>query len=162
MQNKYLVTFRPNDFMLSYTPRLLLAPYLTGLLHLELTDSLICLGISSFDPASGVVHFCPYLSSTSRPMANQTRYYFLAPTWDFPPPLVGPIRLGNVIASLKTPERALFTPLSSTDLNAFSTEQHNVTFSTEKLRSGQVSILTRFLSFVLGVGIDASSGWEGR
>lgn len=95
-------------------------------------------------------------------MANQTRYYFLAPTWDFPPPLVGPIRLGNVIASLKTPERALFTPLSSTDLNAFSTEQHNVTFSTEKLRSGQVSILTRFLSFVLGVGIDASSGWEGR
>ncbi|KAK5659695.1 hypothetical protein OQA88_905, partial [Cercophora sp. LCS_1] len=94
-------------------------------------------------------------------MANQTPYYFLAPTWDFPPPPAGPIRLGNVIASLKTPERALFAPPASADLNAFSTEQRNVTFSTEKLRSSQCSIFTRFLSFVLGVGVDATVGWEG-
>lgn len=95
-------------------------------------------------------------------MANRTPYFFLAPTWDFPPPPTGPIRLGSVITSLKTPERALYTPPPSTNLNAFSTEQKRVVFSAEKLRAGQFSIFTRFLSFVLGVGVDASVDWEDR
>ncbi|PVH85639.1 hypothetical protein DL98DRAFT_557564 [Cadophora sp. DSE1049] len=82
-------------------------------------------------------------------MANQTFYYFYAPTWDFPPE--GPIKLGNVITSIKTPERALFTAppdLASTT----SSTKSSVTFSREKLRSGGFSIVTNFLS-VLGLDV---------
>ncbi|SPQ26063.1 085264aa-fb84-4513-9374-dac57e83f289 [Thermothielavioides terrestris] len=39
-------------------------------------------------------------------MANQTKQYFLAPTWDYPPN--GPISLGNIILSPRAP-----CPLSS-------------------------------------------------
>ncbi|KAF6812643.1 hypothetical protein CSOJ01_05062 [Colletotrichum sojae] len=38
-------------------------------------------------------------------MANRERYFFYAPTWDYPPN--GPIKLGNVIPSVKKPQQAL-------------------------------------------------------
>ncbi|KAH7417512.1 hypothetical protein BKA64DRAFT_740007 [Cadophora sp. MPI-SDFR-AT-0126] len=82
-------------------------------------------------------------------MANQTLYYFYAPTWDFPPE--GPIKLGNVITSIKTPERALFT--APPDLaSTISSAKTSVKFSREKLRSGNFSILTNFLS-ILGIDV---------
>jgi hypothetical protein len=92
-------------------------------------------------------------------MANREFYYFFAPTWDYPPG--GPIKLGNVITSIKKPERPLYTAPLPTDAEVFSTEQRRVDFSVEKLRAGQLSIFTRFLN-VLGVSVDASVEREVR
>ncbi|KAK0100266.1 hypothetical protein ONS96_007549 [Cadophora gregata f. sp. sojae] len=84
-------------------------------------------------------------------MANQTAFYFYAPTWDFPPPPSGPIKLGNVITSIKTPERALFTASPSL-ASTISSTKISVTFSREKLHAGQFSTVTNFLS-LLGLDI---------
>ncbi|KAK7932569.1 hypothetical protein PG985_003281 [Apiospora marii] len=84
-------------------------------------------------------------------MANRVPCFFYAPTWDFPPD--GPIKIGNVLASIKTPELPLHTAPLPADHELFSTEKRQVEFSYERLREGRLSIVTRFLSF-LGVGVD--------
>ncbi len=90
-------------------------------------------------------------------MSNRVFYYFYAPTWDYPPE--GPIKLGNVLMSVKTPESPLFTaPLPSAE-EVFSMDKNGVEYSAEKLREGRFSILTKFLSF-LGLGVDTSVDWE--
>lgn len=91
-------------------------------------------------------------------MANREFFFFYAPTWDFPPD--GPIKLGNVIRSVKRPQR----PLSCSpppDDDVFKTEKRSVQYTKEKLRSGKFSILTKFLS-VLGFGIDVGAEVERR
>jgi len=93
-------------------------------------------------------------------MANRVPCYFLPPTWDLPPPPLGPLGLGSVLASPKTVERPLHTPPPPAEGDVFSTTQRNFRFSTDKMRSGQLGVFTRFLSFVLGVGVDAAVGWE--
>ncbi|KAI1334570.1 hypothetical protein F5Y15DRAFT_289116 [Xylariaceae sp. FL0016] len=93
-------------------------------------------------------------------MADRTPYFFLAPTWDFPPPQAGPIQLGNVITSVKTPERPLFRAPQPDGLDVFSSTKTQVVFSTEDLRAGRFEIFTRFMSVVLGLGVDAGVGWE--
>ncbi|KAJ2987377.1 hypothetical protein NUW58_g4378 [Xylaria curta] len=94
-------------------------------------------------------------------MANRTLYFFLAPTWDLPPPPSGPIQLGNVITSLKAPERPLCkAPKPVSEI--FSSSQKKVTFSKEKLRDGRFGIFGRFLAMVLGLGVDVTAGWESK
>ncbi|KAI0379220.1 hypothetical protein F5Y04DRAFT_260007 [Hypomontagnella monticulosa] len=90
-------------------------------------------------------------------MANRTFYFFYAPTWDYPPD--GPIKLGNVLTSLKKPERPLCTVAPIADTDVFTSEKRQVEFSREKLKSGQFSILTKFLSF-LGIGVDVGASWN--
>ncbi|RYP30526.1 hypothetical protein DL767_006203 [Monosporascus sp. MG133] len=87
-------------------------------------------------------------------MANREFSFFYAPTWDFPPG--GPIKLGNVITSVKKPQRPLccFPPLQDSDI--FKTEKRSVQYTKEKLRSGRFSILTKFLS-ILGFGVDVGA-----
>ncbi len=92
-------------------------------------------------------------------MANRVFYFFYAPTWDYPPE--GPIKLGNVLASIKTPESPLFTAPPPGPSDVYSTEKTEVEFSEEKLREGQFSILTKFLSF-LGFGVDVGVNWHAR
>ncbi|KAH8781281.1 hypothetical protein F5883DRAFT_539802 [Diaporthe sp. PMI_573] len=93
-------------------------------------------------------------------MANRVPCFFYAPTWDFPPG--GPIKLGNVIASVKTPELPLYTAQLLAKDELYSTEKRGVDFSYEKLRDGRFSIVTRIMSF-LGVGFDVSpSGSKGH
>lgn len=92
-------------------------------------------------------------------MANRVPFFFYAPTWDFPPD--GPIKLGNVLTSFKTPELPLYTAAPPTPDEVFSTEKRQVEFSHEKLREGQFSILTKFLSF-LGAGVDLSASRSKR
>jgi len=92
-------------------------------------------------------------------MANRVFYYFYAPTWDCPPG--GPIKLGNVITSVKKPERPLYTAPLPAESEVFSSEKTAVESSLEKLRTGKFSILTKFLS-VLGFGIDVGAEWEKR
>ncbi|KAL7974578.1 hypothetical protein HDV63DRAFT_363575 [Trichoderma sp. SZMC 28014] len=55
-------------------------------------------------------------------MTNNQNLFFYAPTWDYPPD--GPIKLGNVIASVKKPERLHY--VSPTDSDIFSTKKANV------------------------------------
>lgn len=88
-----------------------------------------------------------------RKMANRIPCFFYAPTWDFPPG--GPIKLGNVIASVKIPELPLYTTQILAEDETYSTEKRTVEFSNEKLREGRFSIFTRFMSF-LGIGVDLS------
>ncbi|OIW32351.1 hypothetical protein CONLIGDRAFT_699045 [Coniochaeta ligniaria NRRL 30616] len=87
-------------------------------------------------------------------MANRVAYFFYAPTWDFTPG--GPIKLGNVLASVKTPELPLYTAQLPAENELFSTEKRQVEFSYEKLREGKFSIVTRFMSF-LGIGFDVGT-----
>ncbi|KAF2973269.1 hypothetical protein GQX73_g288 [Xylaria multiplex] len=91
-------------------------------------------------------------------MANHTLYFFLAPTWDLPSPS-GPVQLGNVITSLKAPERPLYRG-PKLDSESFSSSQTRVTFSIEKLRAGRFGIFTKFMALLLGFGVDATIGWE--
>ncbi|KAF4626073.1 hypothetical protein G7Y89_g12088 [Cudoniella acicularis] len=92
-------------------------------------------------------------------MSNPTFFYFYAPTWDFPPG--GPIKLGNVITSIKKPEQPLYTAPLPTDSQVFSSEKSHVEYSKEKSRGGKFSILTKFLS-ILGVGVDLGANWDKR
>lgn len=105
-------------------------------------------------------------------MSNLSKTYFLAPTWDYPPPPVGPIRLGNIIASPLKPIPALYAAPSDA-INAsqatasghadvgesFSTEKKEVTWSRDKLRAGKFGVWTEFLS-VLGLGVDVGVKWD--
>ncbi|KAI1757958.1 hypothetical protein F4782DRAFT_544358 [Xylaria castorea] len=92
-------------------------------------------------------------------MANRTLYFFLAPTWDLPSPPSGPFQLGNVITSLKAPERPLYRG-PNLDSETISSSQTRVTFSTEKLRAGRFGVFARFLAMALGLGADATVSWE--
>ena len=106
-------------------------------------------------------------------MSNLRKTYFLPPTWDYPPPPHGPIRLGNLIASPSKPVPALYAAPS--DLNtspatamgpgdgagSFETEKKNVTWSRDKLRAGKFGVWTEFLSF-LGLGVDVGVGWDAK
>ncbi|KAI7763870.1 hypothetical protein LZL87_006252 [Fusarium oxysporum] len=84
-------------------------------------------------------------------MANRDFFYFYAPTWDYPPE--GPIKLGNVISSVKRPHIPLINSPPTEETGVFKSEKKKVQYTTEKLRSGKFSILTKFLS-VLGFGVD--------
>ncbi|KAH6950810.1 hypothetical protein DER45DRAFT_619338 [Fusarium avenaceum] len=90
-------------------------------------------------------------------MANRQLFYFYAPTWDYPPE--GPIKLGNVITSIKKPHISLANVLPSQDTGVFKTEKKSVQYTEEKLTTGGFSILTKFLS-VLGVGVDIGAEAE--
>ncbi|KAJ4327404.1 hypothetical protein N0V84_002175 [Fusarium piperis] len=57
-------------------------------------------------------------------MANREFFFLYAPTWDYPPG--GPIRLGNVITSVKNPHRPLFCSLPPEDSDIFKTEKKRV------------------------------------
>lgn len=92
-------------------------------------------------------------------MANRDFFFFYAPTWDYPPN--GPIKLGNVISSVKKPQRPLFSAPLPEDSDVFSTQQKSVQYTKEKLRRGKFSILTKFLSF-LGFGIDIGAEVDRR
>ncbi|EJT68927.1 hypothetical protein GGTG_13517 [Gaeumannomyces tritici R3-111a-1] len=84
-------------------------------------------------------------------MANRTRFYFYAPTWDIP--AEGPIKIGNVLRSIKNPETPLATvvPLSTIPI-----EKTDVVISHAELRQGRFTILTRFLDVLkFGGGV----GW---
>ncbi|KAL1596527.1 hypothetical protein SLS60_009174 [Paraconiothyrium brasiliense] len=84
-------------------------------------------------------------------MANTVPEYYFAPTWDYPPE--GPIKLGNIISSSKKPHRPLAN-LVPVDTDVMTTNKESVTYSKEKMRSRDFSILASFLSF-LGAGADA-------
>ncbi|VUC35621.1 unnamed protein product [Clonostachys rosea] len=84
-------------------------------------------------------------------MANPEFFFFYAPTWDYPPG--GPIKLGNVITSVKNPHRPLFCSPPPEDSDVFKTEKKSVQYTKEKLRRGKFSILTKFLG-ILGFGLD--------
>ncbi|KAF4960852.1 hypothetical protein FGADI_685 [Fusarium gaditjirri] len=90
-------------------------------------------------------------------MANREFYYFYAPTWDNPPN--GPIKLGNVISSVKEPHRPRFYHPPSDDSDITKLEKKSVQYTKEKLKSGRFSILTKFLS-VFGFGIDVGAEIE--
>ncbi|KAM0229214.1 hypothetical protein ACHAP5_011721 [Fusarium lateritium] len=90
-------------------------------------------------------------------MANREFFYFYAPTWDYPPE--GPIKLGNVLSSVKRPHLPLLTAPPSDEAGIFKTEKKSVEYTKEKLRSGRFSILTKFLS-VFGFGIDVGAEIE--
>lgn len=92
-------------------------------------------------------------------MANNVSHFYYAPTWDWPPG--GPIKLGNVITSIKRPEQPLDTAPLPAMSEVFSSEKTEVEYSKEKVANGGFSILTKFLS-ILGVGVDVGADWETR
>lgn len=106
-------------------------------------------------------------------MSNPSKTYFLAPTWDYPPPPGGPIRLGNIIASPVKPVPALYLAPSNLKTSqgaatghgdggeSFQIEKKNITWSRDKLRAGKFGLWTEFLSF-LGLGVDVGTGWDAK
>lgn len=92
-------------------------------------------------------------------MANREFFFFYPPTWDFPPG--GPIKLGNIITSVKKPKRPLSHSPPLEDSDIFKTEKRSVQYTKEKLRRGKFSILTKFFS-VLGFSVDVSAEVDNR
>ncbi|KAF4338101.1 hypothetical protein FBEOM_8000 [Fusarium beomiforme] len=90
-------------------------------------------------------------------MANREFFYFYAPTWDYPPH--GPIKLGNIISSVKKPHIPLINCPPAEDAGVYKTEKKKVQYTKEKLTSGKFSVLTKFLS-VLGFGVDVGAEVE--
>ncbi|KAM0085342.1 hypothetical protein ACKRZS_002368 [Fusarium odoratissimum] len=64
-------------------------------------------------------------------MANRDFFYFYAPTWDYPPE--GPIKLGNVISSVKKPHIPLIHSPPTEETGVFKTEKKKLQYTTEKL-----------------------------
>lgn len=108
---------------------------------------------------STILNYTPKRIHCLNVMANRKFCYFYTPTWDYPPE--GPIKLRNVISSVKKPHLPLFTapPLDKTGI--FTTEKKSAECTKEKLRSGRFSILTKFLS-VFGFGVDVGAEVERR
>lgn len=92
-------------------------------------------------------------------MANNVFFFYYVPTWDWPPE--GPIKLGNVLSSIKKADQPLFTAPLPADSEVYSTEKFEVKYSREKAREGQFSILTKPLS-VLGLGVDVGTELKKR
>ncbi|KAF8866266.1 hypothetical protein BDZ45DRAFT_640399 [Acephala macrosclerotiorum] len=90
-------------------------------------------------------------------MANQVFYYFYAPTWEYPP--AGPIKIGNVITSIKKPEQPLYTAPLPLESEVYLSTKSHVEYSKEKSREGKFSILTKFLS-ILGFGVGVGADWD--
>ncbi|PTB60109.1 hypothetical protein M431DRAFT_514598 [Trichoderma harzianum CBS 226.95] len=89
-------------------------------------------------------------------MANNQNLFFYAPTWDYPPN--GPIKLGNVITSVKKPERPLHcVPPSDSDI--FSTKKMSFEHTKDQLQNQRFSILVRFFS-IFGLNVRVSTGRE--
>lgn len=91
-------------------------------------------------------------------MANNQNLFFYAPTWDYPPN--GPIKLGNVLTSVKKPERPLHC-VPPTESDVFSTKKMSVGHDKDQLRNEKFSILVRFFS-IFGLDVQVSAGWETR
>jgi hypothetical protein len=92
-------------------------------------------------------------------MANRQYFFFYAPTWDYPPG--GPIKLGNVITSVKKPERPLHCAPPPEGSGVFSTKKMSFQYTKEKLRSGKFSILTKSLG-ILGFRVDVGAEVDNR
>ncbi|KAL7928238.1 hypothetical protein V8C35DRAFT_318661 [Trichoderma chlorosporum] len=89
-------------------------------------------------------------------MVNHQKLFFYAPTWDYPPN--GPIKLGNVITSVKKPERPLHcVPPSGSDV--LSTKKNNVEHTGVQTSNEKFSVLVRFFS-IFGLDIQLSAGRE--
>jgi len=90
-------------------------------------------------------------------MASEVPEYFLPRNWDYPPG--GPIKLGNVLASLKEPHRPLAT--LQPDANSIIKSRKSLAaIETEDGRSGGVTVMTTFLSALLGAGVDVAVNVE--
>lgn len=90
-------------------------------------------------------------------MSNLKKTYFLCPNWDYHPD--GPVQLGNIIISPESPAYALndFERYPPPEGSIFPpTSKTGVIWSREKFRSGKYGLWTQFLSFVSGLGVDAS------
>ncbi|KAF2683622.1 hypothetical protein K458DRAFT_418596 [Lentithecium fluviatile CBS 122367] len=85
-------------------------------------------------------------------MASEIPEYFLPRNWDYPP--TGPIKLGNVLTSLKEPHRPLATIKPDAD-RTIPTSKNFAKIETENEKSGGFAIMTTFLSGLLGAGADA-------
>lgn len=91
-------------------------------------------------------------------MANSQNLFFYAPTWDYPPE--GPIKLGNVITSVKKPERPLHC-VPPADSDVFSTKKKNVQHTKDEAQNEKFSILVKFFN-ILGLDIQVSVGRQTR
>ncbi|OPB38931.1 hypothetical protein A0O28_0020370 [Trichoderma guizhouense] len=89
-------------------------------------------------------------------MANNQSLFFYAPTWDYPPN--GPIKLGNVITSVKKPERPLHC-VPPLDSDVFSTKKMSVEHTKDQQQNERFSILVRFFS-IFGLNVRVSTGRE--
>ena len=92
-------------------------------------------------------------------MASTVPEYFLPRNWDYLPG--GPIKLGNVLTSLKEPHRPIVTVQPDADAIVTSSKDL-VAIETENAKSGGVTFVTTFLNALLGAGVDVSTDVEQR
>jgi hypothetical protein len=92
-------------------------------------------------------------------MASDIPEYFLPRNWDYPPN--GPVKLGNVLTSLKEPHRPLAT-IKPDPSRVIALPKSLATIESGKENSKGLSVFTTFLSGLLGLGIDAEVDVERR
>lgn len=96
------------------------------------------------NPSSGYRESNHLKFRLSNTMANQTKQYFLAPSWDYPPN--GPIALGNIIVSPSRPVPALVTAASADGSEGLiSSTKQGVEWQNGKTNAHRFGIWTKLL-----------------
>ncbi|KAF2466866.1 uncharacterized protein BDR25DRAFT_376386 [Lindgomyces ingoldianus] len=96
-------------------------------------------------------------------MANPKKTYFLTPSFDYPPPPIGPIRLGNILIDPTLPDRplnpgsALIPPPAEALITTVKSEWKS---TLSKSNKASIGLYAKFLDLILGAGADASTNWE--
>ena len=96
-------------------------------------------------------------------MANPKKTYFLTPSFNYAPPPIGSIKLGNIIANPASPHRPLNPKATLIPPPADSiqtTFQNDWKSTLSKSNSASIGLYAKFLSLILGAGANASVNWD--
>jgi hypothetical protein len=96
-------------------------------------------------------------------MANLRKTYFLTPSFDYPPPPTGPIKLGNILSDPASPDRPLNPGkiiVSPPEDAVTMTVKTDWKSELSKMNSASVGLYAKFLELVVGVGVDAAVNWD--
>jgi hypothetical protein len=94
-------------------------------------------------------------------MANPKKAYFLTPSFDYPPPPLGPITLGSILSDPSAPDHPLASSSASPPASCITTTTKTDWKSTlNKSNSASIGLYAKFLDTVLGAGADASVNWD--
>lgn len=96
-------------------------------------------------------------------MANLKKTYFLTPSFDYPPPPTGPIKLGNILSDPASPDRPLNpgkTIVPPPEDGITTTVKTDWKSELSKMNSASVGLYAKFLELVVGAGVDAAVNWD--
>ncbi|KAF2728651.1 hypothetical protein EJ04DRAFT_476989 [Polyplosphaeria fusca] len=96
-------------------------------------------------------------------MANPKKTYFLTPSFDYPPPPKGPIRLGNLLADPSSPDRPLNAGqahLAPPPESVITTTKTDWKSELSKSNTTSIGLYAKALDIIIGAGADVAVNWN--